>query len=148
MKIGDEWWTAPTAAENGNTIMVTGHDGLQEVINTGKYNDRIEITWAYESHDSTGMPDEETAHLMEQVDDALRSAMKREKACVLTGVYTGDNQRNWIVYTKNPRIFNSMLNRALEPFPLLPLQLYAEKDPDWNEYNEMRSLTYIPPTDD
>lgn len=146
MKAPDEWWTAPTEAEDGNTVIVTGRDGMQPFIDSGRYTDRIEITWRYEA-DSTGMPDDATARLMEEADEALRAAFAKEQACILTGVYTGDGRRDWIVYTKNPRIFNSVLNRALAPLPLLPLELYAEKDPEWAEYLEMRSLTYISPED-
>lgn len=146
MKIKDEWWTAPTLADNGNTIIVTGRDGVQEAIDSGKYTDRIEISWHYQA-DATGMPIEEDAKLIGEVDDALREAFRKEKACILTGIYTGDGRRDWIVYTKNPRIFNAVLNKALGEFPLLPLELYAEKDPDWAEYREMRDLTYIPPSE-
>lgn len=146
MTLKDEWWTAPTVADNGLTVMVTGRDGVQEAIDSGRYNDRIEITWRYAA-DASGMPLADDAKLMGEVDDALRDALRKEKACILTGIYTGDGRRDWIVYTKNPRIFNSVLNRALADFPLLPLELYAEKDPDWAEYLEMRSLTYIAPED-
>ncbi len=147
MKMPDEWWTSPTQSDDGQLIMVTGRDGLEEVIASGKYNDRIEVTWKYEPGPD-GMPGDEVAALMQGVDDALRSALKKEKACVLTGIYTGAGERNWVVYTKNPRIFNSVINRALADFPLLPLTLYAEIDPDWAEYKEMRELTYIEPGDD
>ncbi len=146
MTLKDEWWTAPTVADNGLTVMVTGRDGVQEAIDSGRYTDRIEITWRYAA-DASGMPLDDDARLMGEVDDALRDALRKEKACILTGIYTGDGRRDWIVYTKNPRIFNSVLNRALADFPLLPLELYAEKDPDWAEYLEMRSLTYIAPED-
>lgn len=146
MRIKDEWWTAPTVAANGRTVMVTGRDGVDEAMEGGKYNDRIEITWPYVA-DAAGMPSDDDARLMEQADMALRAAFAKEKACLLTGIYTGDGERNWVVYTKNPRIFNSVLNRALAPLPQLPLRLYAEKDPEWNEYREMRSLTYIAPGD-
>lgn len=146
MTLKDEWWTAPTVADNGLTVMVTGRDGVQEAIDSGRYTGRIEITWRYTA-DASGMPLDDDAKLMGEVDDALRDALRKEKACILTGIYTGDGRRDWIVYTKNPRIFNSVLNRALADFPLLPLELYAEKDPEWAEYLEMRSLTYIAPED-
>ena len=147
MKLKDEWWTAPTQADNGKTVIVTGRDGVEEAMNSGKYDDRIEITWKYNA-DSSGMPLDEDSKLIGEVDDALREAFKKEKACILTGIYTGDGRRDWIFYTKNPRIFNSVLNRALADFPLLPIELYAEKDSEWEEYREMRSLTYIPATED
>ena len=44
-KIGDEWWTTPTESENGNRIIVTGRRGVENAIASGKFNDRIEITW-------------------------------------------------------------------------------------------------------
>ena len=45
LKIGNEWWTSPTESETGALIMVTGRQGVEPVIATEKYNDRIEITW-------------------------------------------------------------------------------------------------------
>lgn len=140
------WWTAPAEAEDGSTILVSGRDVPQKYIESDKYNDRVEITWKY-APGSDGMPDDATARLMEQADNALRAALAKEKACLLTGVYTGAGQRDWVVYTKNPRIFQSVLNRAWAELPQLPVSLYAEKDPGWREYLEMRENTYIPDAD-
>ena len=33
-----------------------------------------------------------------------------------------------------------MLNATLAPFETLPLTIYTEKDPEWNEYREMCEL--------
>lgn len=140
------WWTAPAESEDGATILVSGREIPEKYIESGKYNDRIEITWKY-APGPDGMPDEETAALMERADDALRAELAKEKGCLLTGVYTGAGERNWIIYTKNPRIFQSVINRAWESLPQLPVTLYAEKDPEWGEYREMRDNTYIPEAD-
>lgn len=142
LKIGDEWWTTPTESESGNLIIVTGRKGIEPAMATGKYNDRIEITWKYEP-EQNGMPDYATSKLMEQVDDAIRQAFKADQAAVLTGIYTGDGERNWVLYTLNPRKFQYMLNEALNTFDLLPIELYAEKDPEWLEYKEMKSKSEI-----
>ncbi len=136
LKIDDEWYTSPGESESGKLIMVTGRCRLQRVIESGKFNDRIEITWRY-TPDKDGMPDYETSSLMEKVTDALQDELSHDNAALMTGIYTGDGQRNWIFYTINPRIFQSILNRALADFELLPLELYAEKDPEWLEYKEM-----------
>lgn len=146
MRLKDEWWTAPTESENGRLVMVTGRYDMDEVMSSGKYTDRIEITFPYRA-DSSGMPSEDDARLLEDVDNALREAFRKEKGCVLTGIYTGDGERNWVVYAKNTNIFGYVINKALSAFPLLPIKLYAEKDPEWNEYREMRELSFIPPGD-
>lgn len=139
------WWTAPAEAPDGEVVMVTGRDNIDKFRDSGKYNDRIEVTWPYEGG---GMPGEEVASLMEQADDALRAELKKEKAVILTGIYTGAGQRNWVFYVKNPRIFQSLLNRAWAELPLLPVSISAERDPEWQEYAEMRENTYIAPGDD
>lgn len=142
LKIGNEWWTSPTESETGALIMVTGRQGVEPVIATGKYNDRIEITWKY-TPDKNGMPDFKTSSLMEQVTDALNNAFAKDSAAVMTGIYTGDGERNWVFYTLNPKKFQYMLNNALKDFELLPITLYAEKDPEWNEYREMKDLSEV-----
>ncbi len=140
--IGDDWWTTPTESDNGKLIMVTGRRNLESAMASGKYNDRIEITWKYRPDDN-GMPDFETSSLMEKVTDAIKSILKKDKAAIITGIYTGDGQRNWIFYTFNTRIFQHLLNKALAGFELLPIEIYAEKDPEWLEYKEMKELTEI-----
>lgn len=142
LKIGNEWWTSPTESETGALIMVTGRQGVEPVITTGKYNDRIEITWKY-TPEKNGMPDFKTSSLMEQVTDALNNAFAKDSAAVMTGIYTGDGERNWVFYTLNPKKFQYMLNDALKDFELLPITLYAEKDPEWNEYREMKDLSEV-----
>lgn len=142
LKIGNEWWTSPTESETGALIMVTGRQGAEPVIATGKYNDRIEITWKY-TPEKNGMPDFKTSSLMEQVTDALNNAFAKDSAAVMTGIYTGDGERNWVFYTLNPKKFQYMLNDALKDFELLPITLYAEKDPEWNEYREMKDLSEV-----
>ena len=142
LKIGNEWWTSPTESETGALIMVTGRQGVEPVIATEKYNDRIEITWKY-TPDKNGMPDFNTSSLMEQVTDALNNAFAKDSAAVMTGIYTGDGERNWVFYTLNPKKFQYMLNDALKDFELLPITLYAEKDPEWNEYREMKDLSEV-----
>lgn len=147
LKIGDEWWTAPTESENGNLIMVTGRKKIDPAMNSGKYNDRIEITWKY-TPDKQGMPDFKTSSLMEEVNEAINKAFSRDQTAIVTGIYTGDGERNWILYTLNPRKFQYQFNKALEGFELLPIEIYAEKDPDWQEYKEMKELSEIVGDDD
>ena len=142
MANNSDWWTAPTESENGNLIMVTGRRDIENFKNNPKFNIRIEVTWKYNS-DISGMPDFETSSLMEEVQTAIENSFKKDPIAVLTGIYTGDGERNWIFYTLSTNIFGKKFNEALQSFELLPITIYAEKDPEWNEYQEMKSLTEI-----
>lgn len=136
LKISDDWWTAPAEADNGNIIIVTGRRALDNVIATGVYRFRVEVTWPYEG-DNKALPQYADSKLMEEVTDALTDCLDRDPVAVLTGIYTGDGQRNWVFYTRSLHIFQRKFNEVMSPFPPLPLEFEAEEDPDWQEYHEM-----------
>lgn len=147
MSDNSDWWTAPTESESGRLIMVTGRRNIEKFRNNSRFNIRIEVTWKYKG-DASGMPDYETSTLMEEVQDALNAAFAKDPVAVMTGVYTGDDERNWVFYTLSTHIFGKKLNEALAQFELLPITIYAENDPDWNEYSEMKELSEIQQGDD
>lgn len=130
------WWTAPAQADNGELIMVTGRKDVAKFRENPRFKIRVEVTWKYTPSPS-GMPDDATSKLMEEVQDALTAVFKRDPVAVLTGIYTGAGERNWVFYTTSTHIFGRKLNEALEPFPLLPITIYCENDPQWEEYSEM-----------
>lgn len=137
-----DWWTSPTESENGRLIMVTGRRDVDKFRNNSRFNIRVEISWEYDG-DASGMPNYETSTLMEQVQEALEAEFKKDPIAILTGIYTGDNERNWVFYTLSTHIFGRKLNEALVNFELLPITIYCENDPDWNEYQEMKELSEI-----
>lgn len=140
LKITDEWWTAPAESEDGKLILVTGRRNMDEVIATQAYKVRVEVTWKYDGGD---MPNLDTSTTMEEVTDALKATFAKDPVAVMTGIYTGAGERNWVFYTKSLNIFGKKLNEALAQMPLLPITLYAENDVNWEEYLEMRE-TEIP----
>ena len=122
MRLSDVWFTALSENESGQMITVYGRDELNEFTESGKFKERVEITWKYEA-----------------VEEALRKAMeKKDKLAILTGVYTGGGEKVWVFYTRTVRVFGERLNEALAPFELLPISIYTEMDPDWEEYKDMR----------
>lgn len=137
LKISDEWWTAPAEGSHGQLIMVTGRRDMDNVMRSGHYNVRIDVTWPYQP-DGKGMPDYATSTLMDKVNEALAATFNADPVAVNTGIYTGEGERNWVFYTRSLHLFQRKLNEALASFELLPLQFHAEEDPDWNEYREMR----------
>lgn len=135
MDIGT-WWTAPAESESGRLIMVTGRKDVEKFRTNPRYKIRIEVTWKYDGN-SDGMPDLATSQLMEEVQEKLQEVFGKDPVAVLTGIYTGDGSRDWIFYATSTHIFGKKLNEALADFPLLPLTVYCENDPDWEEYDEM-----------
>ena len=137
LKISEDWWTAPSEDKDGRTVMVTGRRALDNVIATRRYVFRVEMTWLYEP-DKGGMPDFATSRTMETVTDAMQEALRRDPVAVMTGIYTGAGERNWVFYAVTLKAFQSFVNTALGSIDeQLPLTFHAEEDPDWEEYREM-----------
>lgn len=133
----DNWITIPTAADDGRTVIVTANTDVARFRSRPRYCIRIEITLPYRP-DSLGFPaDDAEAEMLEKVTDAFHAGLKGQNTAIMTGIYTGAGERNWIFYAFSTNIFNSFLNRALGALPLLPLHITAENDPDWAEYDEM-----------
>lgn len=139
MKLSNTWFTALSEDEAGYLITVCGRDELTEFVQSGKLKERVEITWAYEA-DEKGMPEEALAEKMEAVEEALRKAMEKDKLAILTGIYTGGGEKIWVFYTRTVRVFGERLNEALASFELLPISIYTELDPEWEEYLDMYEM--------
>ena len=139
MKLSDKWFSALSQDENGQLVIVTGRDGIMEFVHSGKFKERAEISWKFEG-DAQGMPPEELSQLMEEVELALRKAMEKDKLAILTGVYTGGNQKTWVFICRTVRVFGERINEALASFNLLPIEIYTEIDPDCEEYLDMLEM--------
>lgn len=139
MKLSNEWFTALSENEAGQLVTVSGRDGLTAFIESGKFKERVEITWQYEE-DEKGMPSESLAEKMEEAEEALRKAMEKDKLAILTAVYTGGGEKIWVYYTRTVRVFGERLNEALAPFDRLPISIYTEVDPGWEEYLDMYEM--------
>ena len=139
MRLSDNWFTALSENEEGDMITIYGREDLEEFIASGKFKERVEVTWKY-SPDTKGLPSNADAELMESVEAVLRKAMEKDKLAILSNVYTGGGERIWVFYARTARVFGERLNEALKDFELLPLSLYVEKDPDWEEYKDMYEM--------
>lgn len=135
----EKWLTAPTSDDAGNTIIVTGLTDVAKFRTKDRYNIRVQISLPYTPEGPLGFPDEATAELLEAITEAFQANLKGKTTAVLTGIYTGAGQRDWVFYTFSTEAFNGFLNRSLADMPLLPLQITAENDPTWAEYDEMLS---------
>lgn len=136
------WWTSPLEDDENHTIIVTGRGDVQKFRSNPRFTIRIEVTIPY-TPSPDGLPSKDDACMLDEILENFKTILKKDPVAVLTGIYTGANERNMVFYTLSTHIFNKKLNEALAPFLLLPLRITAENDPDWAEYDEMRELSYI-----
>ncbi len=139
MKLSDKWFNAFSENEKGDLITIYGRDDLDEFVASGKFKERVEVTWKYKP-DEKNLPHDDEAELMETVEVALRKVMEKDKLAILSSIYTGGGERIWVFYARTARVFGERLNEALSTFDLLPISIYVEVDPDWEEYKDMYEM--------
>lgn len=139
MKLTDNWVTSLSQNEAGQLIFITGRLDLEDFRLSRKLKVCVEIRWSY-SADSEGMPEEEDAHLISEIEPLLRKAMEKDKLAILTGNYTGGGEKYWVWYTRHLPTFGERLNAVLAPYKTLPLEIECTEDEDWDEYLDMLSM--------
>ena len=141
MSSSGNWWTAPAESDDGRLIMVSGRQDVAQFRSNPRFKIRIEIVWPYgEGRAEATMPSEEQAEIMGQATDNFEAILTKDPVAVMTGIFTGAGERTWVFYTLSTNIFQKKLNEALADLPLLPLQISAENDPNWEAYDEMASF--------
>lgn len=137
------WLTVPTESIDGNHIIfVTGRSDVEKFRNNPKFSIRVDVTFSYKGQENpfNGMPNNEISLILKDITDNIVAAFTKDPIAVLTGIYTGDSERNWTFYTPSTHIFQRKFNEALAGFPLFPITISAENDPEWEEYKEMMSV--------
>lgn len=143
MKIGDKWWSSPTESHSGKMIFVSGRDGVDSLRESGEYSVRVDVEWHYDALPD-GLPRNDDAELMGAATESLSRTFADCRVAVMTGIYTGDGERDWVFYVRNLKVFGALFNKALGELDAMPLIIEAKDDPAWEEYLHMRELTYIP----
>lgn len=145
MSMEQRWWSAPLTGDGGKDVIVTGRDNLDKVRASGKFPYLIKVSWRYNALPN-GFPDRRDEELMGRVHDAFEDTFSKDKVAYMVAIYTGDGCRDWIFYASNLNIFNKVFNRALQDIEeTIPFMIEAQMDDGWEEYDEMRELSYIPP---
>jgi hypothetical protein len=133
--LGDSWISLEFSTDGGLPVFVKFRPYLQNFIDTGFYNQRMDVIWSYNSPDETLLPHETDLDLMEQVEEALTDIMEEDNQTILAFSFTGENERWWAWYTTDVDIAGERLNAALAGFDELPITITANTDPDWDDYN-------------
>jgi len=130
-------WSVAEGENEGTPFLLRFRPHLNEFIETKRYNERLTIVFPYDSDDDSLMPTDEETELLSDIEDALVEVLEKDVQAVLAFVYTGQNQKEWHWYSTDISETGRRLNDALSNFGKLPLELSAEDDPDWIEYNSV-----------
>jgi hypothetical protein len=132
-----EKWFESSGEVGDDVFFVKGRRNLRSMTESGKFPTRIDVIWEFESPDSTGQPSQSTLMEMEAMEELLLESMEKDFQSVLAGIFTGNGHREWYWYTQDKDEFLSRFNACMGKRGGLPLEIFHQNDPDWNEYKDM-----------
>lgn len=141
MPVGSDvltWATAiSTNSHNGRQIIFRYAEKLSPAFDRGSQPIRVIIVWKYQSEN--GQPVTEDHQRMILLEDALESALEKDRFATLALVSTGENLREWTYYARSETEFMARLNFAFAGMDIFPIEIHSASDPSWEAYEQFRA---------
>ena len=123
-----------TNAQDGREIIFRYAQLFDPTFDRASQPIRIIIVWKYSS--DSGQPVKEDHERMNVLEDALESALQKERFATLALVSTGENLREWTYYAKSEDEFMARLNFAFAGIQAFPIEIYIAHDSEWSTYEQ------------
>lgn len=96
------------------------------------------ISWKYVTENGSGMPNEDELNKMENFENLMDAGVVEPGFARLMTVFTGDGVREWLFYTENEDVFLLKLNESLGYEEILPININAYDDENWDAYQDYK----------
>jgi|SRR5215213_4674308 len=136
----ESWAINEGSLENGLPFILRFREDLPDDKEIERLNRLIVISWFFESADGTGMPKEADLQQMEDFEDLMDEALVEKGTARLMTVFTGEGIREWQFYTDDEEFFIEKFNEAMAGKPVLPLEIEALEDENWDAYKDYTGL--------
>jgi hypothetical protein len=136
----ESWLLDEGELENGLPYTLRFREDLPDEREIKKLNTLIVISWLFESADGTGMPNDEALNQMEDFENLIDDALVEKGTARLMTVFTGEGVREWQFYTDDEEFFMRKFNEAMDGKPVLPLEIDAYEDENWDSYKDYTGI--------
>ena len=136
----ESWVVEEGELENGLPFNLRFREDLPDEREIKKLNTLIVVSWFFESENGTGMPKDEELQRMEDFENLMDDELVEKGTARLMTVFTGEGIREWQFYTDDEEFFMEKFNQAMNGKPVLPLEIEALEDENWDAYKDYVGL--------
>jgi len=134
-----ESWSVKNFSDKGNDYMSRFNSWLWNFTNKDKYIYQVGITIAFKTKTENGFPTKKESQQLDEIEDKLYDEMHAKHETIFTGLITGNNMREFVLYTVDSKIMKPALEKILREFNEYVFQINIQEDKKWNVYK-----TYCP----
>jgi hypothetical protein len=132
----EKWAVKEGNLDNGMPFILRFREDLPPERELKRLNILIVISWFFESEDGTGMPQDEDLQKMEDFENLMDDELVEKGTARLMTIFTGEGIREWQFYTDDEEFFMEKFNEAMANRPVLPLEIEALEDENWDAYKD------------
>ena len=132
----DDTWTMATAEDEGKPLIFRIRNNPPSFARRESFPHLLAVSWPFESDNGSGMPSQEVAERMGQLEDLLVPAFEGKQQAFLSVIVTGNGVREWQWYARDAEEAMQLVNEALGEYEPFPVQFSFQEDPEWQGYNQ------------
>lgn len=126
------WFNYKFVDDEGNTVFLRGKDGIDDLIDSGKFKERLEIAYRFDGNEETKLPNEETLERVDHLESKLEKEFAKDGNSHIALSFTGKNRRVWYVYTSDVHSAVIAINMAANVET--QLDIIHDTDESWEFY--------------
>jgi hypothetical protein len=128
-----ETWSMARGEEEGAVLLFRIRNNIPPKILPEQFPNLINIYWYYEDTSNGGLPTKEILTRMQDFEGHLDSIEAAGGGFFVLSI-TGNQRKEWILYTHDVKQFLYRLNMRLQALPAFPIEIETNKDPSWDYY--------------
>jgi hypothetical protein len=129
-------WSLLTGEDSGQPLVVRRNDSASDLLGSPAYRTRVGIALPFARPTETGLPDNDEAAELYQIEDAICDRMGADELALLVLTITGGNVKELVFYTRDPKKAQLAIDAVRTRVTSHEIQNYVEDDPEWDVYRE------------
>lgn len=124
-------WSMHTLKEDGKNYLLRFNTALRDFKDQQDYPYMVGIAVPFKTKAPNGSPTGEELTALAKVEDTLLDNFNWKNDTILTGTITGEDMREFVLYTKDPNRLKPKLDQVLEKMKGHEFQGNVQHDPEW-----------------
>lgn len=132
-------WVLADGTLNDQPITIRYRDNVQSELDSGEYQQCIQISWEAEEVDKvTGYPSVFELEKIDAFNQKLMAAIEANKHGLVVMVLMAQGVNQWIIYVRDNDEIQKDLNTIPTDTGLYPIDVVSEEDAEWDIFTELR----------
>jgi hypothetical protein len=129
-----ESWSVNRLNEDNHEFVLRFNSWLWNIADDNPYIFQVGIATPFNKKTANGYPTNGETQILNNIEDALYDEFHEKHGTIFAGLITGNNMREFVLYTKDPEIIKPFLEKVLNTFADYQFQINFQKDKKWEIY--------------